>query len=85
VTATPVGIPLTLVLLAEVPVALVAVAAKKYVVPLVKPVITQLVAGETTEQVLDNVAEPVDDTAVTLACPLVTYVKVVEEGTEATV
>ena len=54
-------------------------------VPLVKPVITQLVAGETTEQVLDKVAEPVDVTETTSACPLVAYVKVVEEGTEVTV
>jgi hypothetical protein len=55
------------------------------VVPLVKPVITQLVAGETTEQVLDKVAEPVEVTETTSACPLVAYVKVVEEGTDVTV
>ena len=54
-------------------------------VPLVKPVITHDVAGETTEQVLDTVAEPVDATEVTLACPVVAYVKVVEVGTDATV
>jgi hypothetical protein len=40
------------VLLTEVAVALVAVAANWYVVPLVRPVITQLVAGGITEQVL---------------------------------
>ena len=52
---------------------------------MVKPVITHDVAGETTEHVLDTVAEPVDDTEVTFVCPVVAYVKVVEEGTDATV
>ena len=47
--------------------------------------ITQLVAGDTTEQVLDKVAEPVDVTATTSSCPVVVYVKLVAVGTDVIV